>query len=102
MGTKRQPSKFDCYHAAEPNEPMFVLLGRDPTAPLVVTFWRALKLKLREAGKSKISDEKLAEARQCSLDLERWAREHGEDADAATQAFEQVLHDFAQRVSRQR
>ncbi|HAW11807.1 MAG TPA: aspartate decarboxylase, partial [Chloroflexi bacterium] len=30
MGTKNNPGKFDCYDDAHPDEPMFVLLGRDP------------------------------------------------------------------------
>lgn len=30
MGTKNNPGKFDCYDAALPDEPMFVLLARDP------------------------------------------------------------------------
>ena len=29
MGTKNNPGKFDCYEHAKPDEPMFVLLGRD-------------------------------------------------------------------------
>jgi hypothetical protein len=30
MGTKSNPGPFDCYAKAEPDEPMFVLLARDP------------------------------------------------------------------------
>lgn len=43
MGTKNKPGKFDCYHSAEPDEPMFVLLGRDPLAPVLVRLWAALR-----------------------------------------------------------
>ena len=32
MATKNNPGKFDCYTNAEPDEPMFILLGRDPVA----------------------------------------------------------------------
>ena len=28
MGTKNNPGRFDCYGNAEPDEPIFVLLGR--------------------------------------------------------------------------
>jgi hypothetical protein len=39
MGTKRNPGQYDCYAKAEPDEPMFVLLARDPTAPQLVRDW---------------------------------------------------------------
>lgn len=43
MGTKNNPGKFDCYANAEPDEPMFVLLGRDKHAPLLVKLWADLR-----------------------------------------------------------
>jgi hypothetical protein len=56
MGTKNNPGDFDCYANAEPDEPMFVLLGRDRHAPLLVRLWAELRhleredpAKLREA-----------------------------------------------------
>jgi len=57
MGTKNDPGKYDCYAAAEPDEPMFVLLARDETAPLLVERW-ANRQEARGA-----SAEKVAEAR---------------------------------------
>lgn len=30
MGTKSNPTQFDCYANALPDEPMFILLARDP------------------------------------------------------------------------
>lgn len=39
MGTKNNPGEFDCYANAEPDEPMFVLLGRDSLAPELVARW---------------------------------------------------------------
>lgn len=59
MATKNNPGPYDCYANAEPDEPMFVLLGRDATAALVVTFWVALRQKL-----GKTEPEKLEEARR--------------------------------------
>lgn len=41
MGTKLSPGPWDCYEAAEPDEPMFVLLARDPAAPGLVRRWAA-------------------------------------------------------------
>lgn len=88
MGTKNNPGKFDCHSRAEPDEPMFVLLGRDPTASLVVTFWRAVRAQL---GKDGFESEKSLEAKQCAVAMEQWARSHGKDVDAAMSAFERVL-----------
>lgn len=44
MGTKNDPAPFDCYAAAEPDEPMFVLLARDPDAPGLVEAWAAMRV----------------------------------------------------------
>ena len=41
MGTKITPGTFDCYAEAAPDEPMFVLLARDPMAPAIVRRWAA-------------------------------------------------------------
>lgn len=68
MGSKNNPGKYDCYDKAEPDEPMFVLLARDPRAPELVQRWVA---------EARISDdprdaEKLQEALQCAEDMEAW------------------------------
>lgn len=39
MANKTHPGMFRCYEAALPDEPMFVLLGRDPAAPATIEFW---------------------------------------------------------------
>lgn len=39
MGTKQNPGDYDCYAKAEFDEPMFVLLARDPRAPGLVEAW---------------------------------------------------------------
>jgi hypothetical protein len=44
MGTKNNPGEFDCYAAAEPDEPLFTLLGRDPLASHLVRLWAALRI----------------------------------------------------------
>ena len=52
MGSKKQPGMFDCYSAALPDEPMFILLARDPDAPVYVRQWasrRAAKVLYRMA-----------------------------------------------------
>jgi len=45
MGTKNNPGRFDCYHAAEPDEPMFVLLARDLSASCLIQIWAGMRTK---------------------------------------------------------
>lgn len=72
MGTKDTPGKFDCYDAAEDDEPMFVLLARDPIAPLLVQLWA----NMRDLTASTPEDmDKIAEAFGCAADMERWLLE---------------------------
>jgi hypothetical protein len=73
MGTKRNPGRFDCYAAAHPNEPMFVLLGRDPMAGNLVRRWADMR---EEAGEDA---EKVAEARACADAMDRFARSLGKE-----------------------
>lgn len=70
MGTKKNPSEFDCYAAAEDDEPMFVLLARDPDAPDLVRLWAA-KRKRREG----VLSAKASEAFACAEDMETWRRD---------------------------
>lgn len=91
MGTKNAPGKFDCYEAAEPDEPMFILLGRDTTAPLAVTVWRAIKERLRARGQSDISQEKLEEATTCALGMVEWAKSKGKDPKLAQSAARAMI-----------
>jgi hypothetical protein len=76
MGTKNSPGKFDCYQAADPDEPMFVLLGRDEKAPGIIREWvekRSLKRDL-EAGSHLPHDEKALEALRCADEMVRYYR----------------------------
>lgn len=66
MGTKRNPGKFDCYEAAAPDEPMFVLLGRDKHAPMLVELWAEMR---RLDGESIV---KIVEAEDCAEAMRRW------------------------------
>jgi|SRR6185312_4911842 len=70
MATKRNPGPFDCYANADPDEPLFVLLGRDKHAPALVWMWAALR---------EMDDEdpvKVAEARQCVAAMMKWSFDH--------------------------
>ena len=66
MGTKLKPGKFDCYANAEPDEPMFVLLARDPLAPMLVRLWSDMREHF--AG----NPSKVFEARTCAIEMETW------------------------------
>jgi len=69
MGTKRDPGPHDCYAKAEPDEPMFVLLARDPLAPHLVRLWSDLTVARPGNGR-----EKSAEAKACARAMEDWAQ----------------------------
>jgi hypothetical protein len=73
MGSKNQPGDFDCYGNALPDEPMFILLARDPSAPALIEWWAdnresAIDQKLRPEGDRAM----VAEARQCAKAMRDW------------------------------
>lgn len=70
MGTKSNPGKFDCYAAAGVDEPIFVLLARDPLAPELVAQWALLRARMTGAS------EKTAEAFKVAEAMQRWKVEH--------------------------
>jgi hypothetical protein len=73
MGTKNNPGEFDCYNNALPDEPMFILLGRDPTAPLRVEEWAKAREHLINFGHRPESDRAMvAEARECAEAMRAW------------------------------
>jgi hypothetical protein len=76
MSTKNNPGKFNCYEKAEPDEPMFVLLGRDPVASFVVRYWAVLRAA---TGENLNSDEQITKALQDADAMEAWARKFGKE-----------------------
>ena len=46
MGTKANPGSYDCYGAADDDEPLFTLRARDPLAPVLVKLWVELGVGL--------------------------------------------------------
>lgn len=73
MATKAKPGAFDCYAAARKHEPMFILLGRDKHAPLLVRMWALV----REAANE--DPAKVAEARECADAMEGWLEAQGKE-----------------------
>jgi hypothetical protein len=75
MGTKNCPGDYDCYKNAEPDEPMFVLLARDLTAPEVVEAWADLRLRAIARGHKPESDMAMVkEAMLCAHHMRLWRR----------------------------
>jgi hypothetical protein len=101
MGSKNEPGKYDCYANAKPDEPMFVILARDPSAPELVELWAIRRVNLISEGKKPESDYALVEeARECADKMRQWraAREsvHAQYADWTTEAlkeYEERLYD---------
>ncbi len=86
MGTKNNPGSYNCHANAHPDEPMFVLLGRDPAAAAIVRLWTALRERLGEKDRAM-----LAEATACSTEMEAWARSLGKDPNAATRELSSLI-----------
>jgi len=86
MGTKNKPGKFDCYANARPDEPLFVLLGRDRHAAGLVRLWALLRAKDGE------DPEKVAEALACADAMDVHARTLGKDPVENERRFEQLYY----------
>jgi hypothetical protein len=73
MGTKNSPGAFDCYANADPDEPIFILLGRDPMAPSLVEAWALARAHNGEESA------KVAEAFNCAEAMKQWLERLGKD-----------------------
>lgn len=77
MGTKNNPGEFDCYDNALPDEPMFVLLARDPDFHRLVMEWAHRRSSDVQCGLRPQSDMALvAEAQACAFEGREWRRTH--------------------------
>ena len=66
----------DFYASAAPGEPMFILLGRDPHAPLLARIWAMIREDYVRLGLKPPEDLMSADqARQRAYEMERWQRE---------------------------
>jgi hypothetical protein len=75
MGTKNNPGKYDCYAAAEPDEPLFVLRATDPLAPNTIRGWAMNRCHQIASGVRPNTPEqweKIAEAFSCATNMETW------------------------------
>ncbi len=75
MATKQTPGQFDCYANALPDEPMFVLLARDPDFRRLVQKWAKRRRRDCAAGLRPMSDMKMVQAAlDTALAGEMWRR----------------------------
>lgn len=77
MGTKNNPGNFDCYDKADADEPMFVLLARDPKAAKLVRTWAYSRIDTLLEGSKQIGDlhrdlNKVKEALACADAMDSW------------------------------
>lgn len=91
MGTKRNPGKFDCHSKAGVDEPMFILLGRDPQAAQLVRNWAVAR---RAAGEDAMAQE----AMECADAMERFCNNKNKapDGGARQPSLIHHRHDCAQ------
>ena len=93
MGTKLNPGVYDCHARAEPDEPMFTLLARDPQAPKLVEQWAAERWARALRSNDPQSDDakKALEAWRCAADMRTWRQSRGMPAaPSSDHAFERV------------
>jgi hypothetical protein len=75
MGTKNHPGAFDCYANVLPDEPMFILLARDPAAPFLVRAWAERRRTDIDAGIRPSSDMAMVnEAEECAASMAEWRK----------------------------
>ena len=100
MGTKNDPGEYDCYENAEPDEPMFVLLARDPHAPPIVRAWadyyESEGLEGFDEKPSEDRTRKAAEARACAESMEQWLKKRNTPKPFETSAGD--LHETTRRL----
>ena len=75
MATKLTELRNGCFHAALDDEPMFVLLARDPDAPRLCRNWASQRESEITRGARPSSDTaKVIHARQLADDMEKWRK----------------------------
>lgn len=77
MGTKNSPAAFDCYANALPDEPMFVLLARDPEFHRLVMKWAKKRSQDVQCGLRPESDMAMVgEAQACAFAGREWRKKN--------------------------
>lgn len=90
MATKNDPGPYDCYAKLEPDEPHFVIRGKDPIGGYLVNIWRYIRagnhtdaclhvyyaLKTLEDSSKPLlplSSDKSLEAENCAIQMMAWS-----------------------------
>lgn len=77
MGSKNEPGDFDCYANALPDEPMFILLARDPDFHRLVMEWANRRSADVQCGARPESDmHMVAEAQACAFNGREWRKKN--------------------------
>lgn len=77
MGTKNNPGNFDCYKNALPDEPIFILLARDPDFRRLIHKWAKRRMKDIQCGLRPQSDNLMvAEAEECAWNGQKWRKDN--------------------------
>ena len=76
MGTKANPSAFDCYENAADDEPMFVLLARDRIGADLVRKWADVREQLLAEDAPESERYQITEARECAIAMDAWRAQH--------------------------
>ena len=86
MGTLNNPGNYDCLSKLDPDEPFFLLRGKDPVGANLALAWRFLRSKDFEVAKAAFQDaidamqdveaetrqDKLQEAQACAIAMKQW------------------------------
>ena len=76
MSTKNNPGAYDCYAKLEPDEPYFVLRGKDPVGWLLVKLWVAIRKHMHSSQMNDAYLAKLDEAKITAQNMRDWAEAH--------------------------
>lgn len=85
MASRRLPGKFDCYAKADADEPIFVLLGRDPLAAPLIQLW--IEARARLSNDLDADEEQLCAAEVTSRMMHAWAISLGKSVSTARAAI---------------
>jgi len=87
MDPNRTPPAYD------PQEPIFVLRGSDPTAHILMMMWACLQERLGAFGQSQFN---LAVMHAIAMEI--WARSHGQDVQSPMLACTAMLTEAARWI----
>ena len=89
MATKNNPGAFDCYGRAEPDEPLFVLLGRDKHAPALIWLWATLR-ELDQEPPEVVEEARAVVGAMINWQVDRGRQAHGLGTVTLAGAFELI------------